>query len=62
MQGATVLADAMFAHKDHHIAFQQYNESFRPMVETLQATVYDGIAFLMPETEQAIAERNKGTQ
>lgn len=61
MQGATILADAMANHDDYEIAFHQYNESFRPMVETLQATVYDGISFLLPETQEAIDARNKGT-
>jgi len=62
IQGATVLADAMADEANHTIAFQQYNETFRPTVEALQATVYDGLSFLLPETQEAIDVRNKGTQ
>lgn len=61
MQGATVLADAMAENTDYKIAFQKYNHSFRPMVETMQATVYSGIDFLLPETQEKIDQRNKGT-
>jgi 2-polyprenyl-6-methoxyphenol hydroxylase-like FAD-dependent oxidoreductase len=59
MCGATALADAMNENEDHSFAFQLYNERFRPMVETLQETVYDGLAFLMPDTQEAIDARNK---
>ncbi|WP_158500569.1 FAD-dependent monooxygenase [Spirosoma radiotolerans] len=62
IQGATVLADAMAENDQYEVAFQQYNETFRPTVEALQATVYDGLSFLMPETQEAINIRNKGTQ
>ncbi|MEO5911891.1 MAG: FAD-dependent monooxygenase [Pelobium sp.] len=61
MQGALALADAMVENADYKIAFQKYNEDFRPIVETLQETVFDGINFLMPETQEAINTRNKGT-
>ena len=62
MQGATVLADAI-AECDHYkAAFQKYNETFRPTVEALQATVYDGLSFLLPETQEAINVRNRGTK
>lgn len=59
MQGATVLADAMAENKDHNIAFKKYNETFRPVVEKLQTTVYDGMAFILPDTEEKINARNK---
>jgi len=59
MCGATALADAMNENEDYSTAFQKYNEVFRLTVETLQATVYDGLAFLMPETQEAIDLRNK---
>lgn len=62
MQGATVLADAMAEETDYKVAFQTYNERFRPMVEALQATVYSGLSFLLPETQEAIDLRNKGTR
>ena len=59
IHGATVLADAMAANTDHEIAFKIYNESFRPFVEELQATVYDGMSFVLPDTEDKIIARNK---
>jgi 2-polyprenyl-6-methoxyphenol hydroxylase-like FAD-dependent oxidoreductase len=60
--GATALADAMNENDDYLFAFQRYNESFKPTVEALQATVYDGLAFLMPETQEAIDIRNRSMQ
>lgn len=60
MQGATVLADAMAEEADYKLAFQKYNETFRPTVEALQARVYEGLSFLLPETQEAINARNKG--
>jgi len=62
MQGATVLADALGNNEDYKIAFAKYNESFRPMVETLQATVNGGLSFLLPETQEAIDARNSRMQ
>jgi 2-polyprenyl-6-methoxyphenol hydroxylase-like FAD-dependent oxidoreductase len=59
IQGATVLADAMAENEDHNSAFKIYNEKFRPVVEKLQATVYDGISFVLPDTEEKINKRNK---
>jgi 2-polyprenyl-6-methoxyphenol hydroxylase-like FAD-dependent oxidoreductase len=61
IQGATVLADAMAEEADYNVAFQKYNKSFRPLVESLQATVYEGLSFLLPATQEAIHIRNKGT-
>jgi 2-polyprenyl-6-methoxyphenol hydroxylase-like FAD-dependent oxidoreductase len=61
MHGATILADAMAENEDYKIAFKKYNETFRPVVNRMQETVYSGISFLMPDTEEAINERNKGT-
>jgi 2-polyprenyl-6-methoxyphenol hydroxylase-like FAD-dependent oxidoreductase len=60
MQGAGILADALAENADHKVAFQQYEEQFRPIVDTLQATVYEGISFLLPETQEAIDRRNMG--
>ncbi|GAB3281149.1 FAD-dependent monooxygenase [Larkinella harenae] len=62
LQGATVLADAMANAATYQDAFLHYNEVFRPTVDALQATVYDGISFLLPETQEAISVRNRGTQ
>jgi 2-polyprenyl-6-methoxyphenol hydroxylase-like FAD-dependent oxidoreductase len=59
IHGATVLADAMAENEDHEIAFKKYNEVFRPVVEQLQATVYDGISFVLPDTEEKIDARNE---
>lgn len=59
MLGATTLADALAEHTDYQIAFDQYEAIHRPDVDALQATVYEGIAFLLPETEEAIDVRNK---
>jgi len=60
MHGATILADALAENDDYKIAFQKYNEAFRPIVEQAQSIVYDGLSFLLPETQEAIDKRNKG--
>jgi len=59
MHGATILADAMAECDNHETAFEIYNETFRPTVEKLQGTVYDGMSFVLPETDEKIYERNK---
>jgi 2-polyprenyl-6-methoxyphenol hydroxylase-like FAD-dependent oxidoreductase len=59
MHGATILADALANQENHETAFAIYNETFRPIVETLQATVYDGMSFVLPDTENKIQARNK---
>jgi 2-polyprenyl-6-methoxyphenol hydroxylase-like FAD-dependent oxidoreductase len=59
MHGATILADAMAEYDNHKTAFGIYNETFRPTVEMLQATVYDGMSFVLPETNEKIYARNK---
>jgi 2-polyprenyl-6-methoxyphenol hydroxylase-like FAD-dependent oxidoreductase len=59
MHGATVLADTMAECNNHETAFAVYNETFRPVVEKLQATVYDGISFVLPDTVDKIYARNK---
>ena len=59
MQGAKVLADALAEFENYEIAFNSYNERMRPVVEDLQATVYEGMAFVLPETEEKINKRNK---
>ncbi|HTB31963.1 MAG TPA: FAD-dependent monooxygenase [Bacteroidia bacterium] len=60
IQGASLLADAIVKSADYKIAFQKYNETLRPVVEQSQAIVYAGLSFLLPETQEAIDERNKG--
>jgi 2-polyprenyl-6-methoxyphenol hydroxylase-like FAD-dependent oxidoreductase len=59
MHGATMLADAMAKTDNHETAFARYNKTFRPIVEGLQATVYDGMSFVLPDTKYKIQARNK---
>lgn len=59
IDGAAALADAF--HKCHghfELAFQEYNKSFRPFIEEIQATAEMSVDFLVPRTEEAIRERN----
>jgi len=58
MHGATVLADAMAENDNYETAFKVYGETFRPVVDQLQATVYDGMSFVLPETAEKIETRN----
>jgi 2-polyprenyl-6-methoxyphenol hydroxylase-like FAD-dependent oxidoreductase len=60
MQGATLLADELMASNgDHNLAFLKYNMAFHPLVETIQATIVNGLDFLVPETEEGIKLRNE---
>jgi hypothetical protein len=60
MQGATILADELAASNgDYNLAFSKYNNIFRPFVETVQATITNGLDFLVPETEEKIQLRNQ---
>lgn len=60
MQGATVLADELIASNDDYAtAFSKYNDTFHPLVEAIQATVTNGLDFLVPETEEKIRLRNE---
>jgi 2-polyprenyl-6-methoxyphenol hydroxylase-like FAD-dependent oxidoreductase len=61
IDGAAALADA-FDKCDHNyeLAFQEYNTSFRPFIEEVQAVVVDfGLDAFLPRTEEAILKRNK---
>ena len=60
IDGAAALADAFQTCRgDHKLAFQDYNRSFRPFIEGIQATVVDfGLEWLIPRTEEAIRRRN----
>lgn len=41
-------------------AFEEYNQSFRPFIEEVQAGVVDfALGTLIPRTEEAIRKRNK---
>ena len=58
--GAAALADALRNHPgDLRTAFQEYNDSFRPMVEDIQAQAVEvGLEMFMPRSEEAIQKRN----
>ena len=60
IDGAAALADAFQkCHGIFELAFQEYNESFRPFIEEVQANVVSfGVEFLIPRTMEAIRERN----
>ncbi|WP_345950053.1 FAD-dependent monooxygenase [Mucilaginibacter sp. PAMB04274] len=60
IDGAAALAEAFQKHKgDFESAFQEYNKSFRPFIEEVQAeAVRVGLESLVPETEEAIRKRN----
>jgi 2-polyprenyl-6-methoxyphenol hydroxylase-like FAD-dependent oxidoreductase len=60
IDGAAALADA-FEKSDGNfeLAFQDYNESFRPFIEEVQANAVSfGLELLVPRTAEAIRERN----
>ena len=61
IDGAAALADAFEkCHGDYATAFQEYNQSFRPFIEEIQAGVVDfGVEALVPRSEAAIVRRNK---
>lgn len=57
MQGATILAKALFSSGgDYSAAFAKYYASYHPYVESVQARITRGINLLVPETEQGIKE------
>ncbi|ODP29485.1 Salicylate 1-monooxygenase [Paenibacillus nuruki] len=59
IDGAAALADAFEQHHDDvELAFQTYNKSFRPFIEEVQADAAMMVEFLIPQTEDAIRERN----
>jgi len=61
IDGAAALADAFQkCHGDFELAFQEYNSSFRPFIEEVQAGVVAfGLDVLIPRTEEAIIKRNR---
>ncbi|GAA4323278.1 FAD-dependent monooxygenase [Mucilaginibacter gynuensis] len=61
IDGAAALADAFEkCHGDFESAFIEYNDSFRPFIEEVQAGVVQfGLDVLIPRTEEAIIKRNK---
>lgn len=60
IDGAAALADAFDKNKgNYELAFQDYNQSFRPFIEEIQAdAVRVGLESLVPRTEEAIRKRN----
>lgn len=60
IDGAAALADAFQKHPgNYELAFQEYDRSFRPFVEEVQAGVVNfGLEMLIPKTEEAIRKRN----
>lgn len=63
IDGAAALADAFLRFPDDvALAFAEYDRSFRPFVERVQAEVVDGgLDFFIPRTAEAIRDRNAGT-
>jgi 2-polyprenyl-6-methoxyphenol hydroxylase-like FAD-dependent oxidoreductase len=61
IDGAAALADAFEkCDADYEKAFDEYNQSFRPFIEEVQAEVVDfALDALIPRTEEAIFKRNK---
>lgn len=60
IDGAAALADGFEKHPENfELAFKEYNDSFRPFVEQVQAdAVRFGLEGLCPRTEEAIRKRN----
>ncbi|WP_142688151.1 FAD-dependent monooxygenase [Chitinophaga polysaccharea] len=59
--GATALADTFAKYNgDYESAFNEYNKQLRPFIEKVQAEAEATLEFLLPGTEEAIRERNKG--
>jgi 2-polyprenyl-6-methoxyphenol hydroxylase-like FAD-dependent oxidoreductase len=58
--GATALADALLKYPDDfNMAFQEYDQSFRPIAEEIQANAIEfGMEMVIPRTEEAIQRRN----
>lgn len=59
MQGASILAKELYSNDHYETAFAKYNDTYRPFVESVQAKIYRGINYLVPETEEAIQEAYK---
>jgi 2-polyprenyl-6-methoxyphenol hydroxylase-like FAD-dependent oxidoreductase len=60
IDGAAALADAFQKYEGNFsLAFLEYNKSFRPFIEDVQADAVNfGMEMLIPRTEEAIRERN----
>jgi 2-polyprenyl-6-methoxyphenol hydroxylase-like FAD-dependent oxidoreductase len=59
IDGAAALADALEKHGDDFAAaFDDYNQTFRPFIDQVQAEAVKNAAMLVPRTEEAIRKRN----
>ena len=63
IDGAAALGEAFEkCDGDFERAFDEYNRSFRPYIDEVQAGVVDfNLHFLLPRTEEAIRQRNSGS-
>jgi 2-polyprenyl-6-methoxyphenol hydroxylase-like FAD-dependent oxidoreductase len=62
LQGATLLAKELHSNEDYKTAFAKYNETYKPVTESIQARITRGLKAQLPETEeelQAALERFK---
>lgn len=60
IDGAAALADAFQKnHGNYELAFQEYNQSFRPFIEEVQANAEMMVDFLVPRTEEDAKEFRK---
>lgn len=59
--GAAALGEALKKHpNDVSAAFREYNESFRPVIESIQGQAVEfGLEMFMPGSEEAIQKRNE---
>jgi 2-polyprenyl-6-methoxyphenol hydroxylase-like FAD-dependent oxidoreductase len=58
--GAGALADAFAQNRGNfELAFKDYNKSFRPFIEDVQANAANNLDLLIPKTEEGLLERNR---
>lgn len=58
--GAYVLAGELASHSDHTAAFEAYERVSRSYIEANQDLAAGGKALMLPETEEALRNRNEG--
>lgn len=57
MHGASILSENLRSCKgDYGSAFSNYYESFSPLIEDVQARIYRGLNWWLPETEEGVQE------
>lgn len=54
MQGAALLAKELHGNEDYQVAFESYNNVFKPFVESVQSRVDDSLKIQLPETEEEL--------